>query len=132
MTEPHHEFLYRSVLAPDKPVTVIGQILAPARVFNAQHRITGLLVFDGMRFCQHFEGPQAQVRALMARIARDARHTEVRILYDGPLAQRRYQRFDMGFAEPDDFGTIAGMHLLTGQAALECFLALRPHLDISA
>lgn len=132
MTELHHEFLYRSVLAPDRPVTVVGQILGPARIFNAQHQITGLLVFDGMRFCQHLEGPPSEVSALMARIARDARHTEVRILYDGPLAQRRYQRFDMGLAEPDDFGTIAGMHLLTGQAALECFLRLRPLLDISA
>ncbi len=130
MTELH-EFLYCSVLAPDEPVTAVAKILAHARVFNAEHQVTGLLVFDGMRFCQHLEGPQAEVRALMDRIARDARHIELRVVYEGALAQRRYDRFDMGYAEPDDAGTIAGMHLLGGQAALERFLALRPHFDIS-
>lgn len=130
MTELH-EILYCSVLAPEQPISAIGKILAQARVFNAEHQITGLLVFDGMRFCQHFEGPQAEVRALMDRIARDRRHIEIRVLYDGPLAQRRCDRFDMGYAEPDDPGTLAGLHLFGGQAALERFLALRPHFDIN-
>ncbi len=126
-----YEIIYCSALAPEEQVTVIAKILAHARVFNFERAITGLLVFDGLRFLQHFEGPQAEVEALMDRIARDPRHVDVQVLYQGPLAQRRYERFDLGYAEPDDAETVAGMHLFHGQAALAQFLALRPRFDIS-
>lgn len=136
MSNPHpmaafHEFLYCSVLAPDQPVTSVSKILAQARSLNAQRQITGLLVFDGMRFCQHFEGPRVEVQGLMERIARDVRHAQVQVVYQGPLAQRRYDGFDMGFAEPDEPDAIADLHLLDGPAALARFIALRPRFDIS-
>lgn len=136
MSNPHpmaefHEFLYCSVLAPDQPVSSASNILVQARSLNAQRQITGLLVFDGMRFCQHIEGPRVQVQDLMERIARDVRHIQVQIIYQGALAQRRYTRFDMGFAEPDEPDAIADLHLLDGPAALARFIALRPRFDIS-
>lgn len=126
-----HEFLYCSVLAPDQPATAVPRILTQARSLNAQRQITGLLVFDGARFCQHIEGPRAEVRALMARIANDPRHAQVQVVHEGPLQRRRYDRFDMGFAEPDEPEAIADLHLHAGPAALARFLALRPRFDIS-
>ena len=126
-----HELLYCSVLAPDQPVTTVPRLLAQARSLNAQRQITGLLVFDGMRFCQHFEGPRDGAMALMERIARDPRHTQVRIVYQGPLDQRHYGRFGMGYAEPDAPDAIANLHLRDGPAALAHFIALRPTFDIS-
>ena len=130
MTELH-EILYCSVLAPDQSPRVVGQIVAAARARNAQRGITGLLVFDGMRFCQHFEGPRAEVLRLMSRIDEDPRHAQVRVVYDGMLAQRRYQRFEMGLAEVEDGEDLASIQLLDGAGALTHFLALRPRFDIS-
>ena len=45
-----YEVLYVSTIAPDAPVSVVANIARTARVFNAAHDITGLLIFDGQRF----------------------------------------------------------------------------------
>jgi hypothetical protein len=127
----YHEFLYCSVLTPDQPITTVPRLLAQVRSLNARRQITGLLVFDGMRFCQHLEGPRIEAMALMERIARDPRHTQVQIVHQGPLTRRRYERFDMGFAEPDAPDAIADLHLRDGPAAVAHFIALRPAFDIS-
>lgn len=87
-------------------------------------------MFDGQRFCQHLEGPTA-VEALMGRIAADERHSELRIAYEGPLAERRY-RFDMGYAQAEDPMQMEHLAMLRGDDALQKFLALRPSLDIQS
>lgn len=133
MTEEEslYEIFYCSVLAQDLPPATVGAIVTQARVRNAQHRITGLLVFDGMRFCQHFEGPREAVETLMRRIDRDSRHTDVRVVYQGALATRRYTGFGMGLAESEGPHLMAGVHALEGEAALKHFLALRSSFDIN-
>ncbi|MDM0068806.1 BLUF domain-containing protein [Variovorax sp. J31P207] len=124
------EILYCSLLAPDQPTHVVGRIVTQARSRNASAGITGLLVFDGMRFCQHFEGPVAPVRALLARLKADPRHTELRVLHQGSLAARRYQRFEMGLAEVEFQDDLADIAQLQGDQALQRFIALRPRFDI--
>ena len=133
MTE-FHEIRYCSLLAPDQPTEVVGQIVTRARVRNATEGITGLLVFDGMRFCQHFEGPRRQVLHLLDRLEADPRHSEIRVVYEGRLAERRYRQFEMGLAQtPDDEEgeDIAILQQLDGAEALAHFLALRPRFDIA-
>jgi len=129
MTELH-EILYFSQLAPDQPTDVVGQIVARARARNAREEITGLLVFDGMRFCQHFEGPRRNVLRLMERIEADPRHVQMRVVYEGELLQRRYHAFDLGLAQVDDSEDIAVVQQFDGPEALARFMALRPRLDI--
>lgn len=129
--QPLHEVLYCSVLGQDQPPTAVGAIVTHARARNAERDITGLLVFDGLRFCQHFEGPRDAVLALMREIEQDGRHAQVRIAYEGPLAERRYNGFGMGLAESEGPDLMAGVHALYGEAALKHFLALRAGFDIS-
>ncbi|RZL93192.1 MAG: BLUF domain-containing protein [Variovorax sp.] len=125
-----HEILYCSQLAAGQSPRVVGSIVSQARTRNAEHGITGLLVFDGQRFCQHLEGPRSLVVGLMSRISEDPRHEQIRVVYDGPLVQRRYQRFDMGFAQTEEPDDMAGIHTLDGPLALARFLELRPRFDI--
>jgi hypothetical protein len=42
--------------------------------YNKLVGVTGLLVFDGVRYIQLIEGEDSAVDLLMARIARDRRH----------------------------------------------------------
>ncbi|MGJ7580172.1 BLUF domain-containing protein [Variovorax sp. RHLX14] len=126
-----HEILYCSVLSPSEPPLVVGQIVGQARARNAERGITGLLVFDGSRFCQHIEGPPDAVDALMSRISHDPRHLDVRVLFSGQRLERRYKRFDLGFAQSEDPEDMAGVHELQGTQALERFLVLRPGFDIN-
>lgn len=130
MTELH-EILYGSLLSPGQPPDVVGRIVSQARSRNAARGITGLLVFDGMRFCQHFEGAQADVVALMAAMAADPRHVDIRLLHQGPIVKRRYPRFDLGLTQGEDPDELADILALEGQAALDQFLVLRPQLDVN-
>jgi hypothetical protein len=130
MTELH-EILYGSLLASAQPPNIVGQIVSQARNRNAARGITGLLVFDGMRFCQHFEGSRADVVALMATIETDPRHTEVRVLHRSSIDRRRYARFDLGLTQGADGDDLADLLALEGQAALDRFLAMRPGFDVN-
>jgi hypothetical protein len=125
------EIFYSSMLAPRQPTAVVGQIVSRARTRNAENGITGLLVFDGIRFCQHLEGPSEKVTALMRLLQADPRHEAMRVLYEGPLQQRHYHRFELGFAEVEDRDDLADVDALGGAEALQRFLSLRPRFDIS-
>ena len=108
----------------------MGQIVARARARNAREGITGLLVFDGMRFCQQFEGPRRNVLRLMERLEADPRHVQMRVVYEGELLQRRYHAFDLGLAQVEESEDIAVVQQFDGVEALARFMALRPRLDI--
>lgn len=125
------EILYCSELAPDLPPDTVASIVARARVRNGELGITGLLVFGGQRFCQHIEGPPDALRSLMDRIARDPRHVDVRVAWQGELAARRYSGFRLGLAESEGPDLMAGVHALDGEVALKHFLALRRSFDIN-
>ncbi|UOQ70192.1 BLUF domain-containing protein [Hymenobacter cellulosilyticus] len=72
-----YQILYRSQLK--QPLTGDeGQaLLKQSQHYNAQHQITGLLLYSTGRFVQVLEGPEAEVRALYARIQADTRHQQV-------------------------------------------------------
>ncbi|CAA2102067.1 BLUF domain-containing protein [Variovorax paradoxus] len=133
MTEqrPLYEVLYCSTLTQDLPPNTVGSIATRARGRNVERGITGLLVFDGQRFCQHLEGPREAVDALMQQIEKDPRHTDIRVVYQAPLAVRRYTGFGMGLAESEGPDLMAGVHVLEGETALRHFLALLPSFDIN-
>ena len=127
-----HEVLYVSTLSPDSPVKVISQIAAKARLANQEAGITGLLVFDGMRFCQQIEGPRKPVLALIERIRVDPRHVNVEILHHGPLEDRRFRRFSLGYAATDDADVLARIENAGPQQAIAQFLALLPSIDLDS
>ncbi len=127
-----YEILYVSTLAPEAPLSVVGDIAAKARLANTERGITGLLVFDGMRFCQQLEGGQKQVLALLERIRQDTRHINMQILHHGELALRRFRNFSLGYCMVEDDDVLGRMEQLDGQAALDAFTGLLAKLDLDA
>lgn len=127
-----HEVLYVSTLSPDSPVKVVSQIAAKARIANEAAGITGLLVFDGMRFCQQLEGSRKQVLALMERITHDPRHVNVEVLHHAPLAERRFRRFSLGYAAVEDVDVLARIEESGPEQAMAQFLALLPSIDLDS
>lgn len=75
------------------------KLLFDARDHNRRAGITGLLLHHGHRFIQLLEGPRAEVEPMFSRIAEDPRHTEVTVESDGPLTQRLFADWNMGFAD---------------------------------
>lgn len=124
------EIIYVSTLAADAPIRVVADIAVKARSNNQQRDITGLLVFDGMHFCQQLEGSAQEVAALMARIREDPRHHGVAVLHHGLLDKRRFRRFSLGYTSVDDIELLERLQQLQGQAAVEAFVALLSDLDL--
>lgn len=71
------------------------QLGLKAARLNALDGITGLLVFNGNRFCQTIEGSPAALDDLLARLRRDDRHAEVEVVQDEAISERRFRSWDM-------------------------------------
>lgn len=125
-------FLYHSRIAPDAPVSCVADIIKTARSFNQQHEITGMLIFDGMRFAQYIEGPKEAIQGLIDRIGCDPRHHQIVPLLHAPLdGARRFARWSMAYALVDEQEPINELAALPAQAALHHFVQMQPMLDIA-
>jgi hypothetical protein len=74
---PLYNLVYCSRAAPGVGDADVDRIIATARRANAEHGITGMLVFGSGIFFQWLEGPRDNVLALMALLRADPRHTDV-------------------------------------------------------
>jgi hypothetical protein len=124
-----YEAIYVSTIAAGLPISSVGDINGKSRIANRTKEITGLLIFDGMRFCQQVEGGQKQVLTLMEKIRHDPRHTNVEIIHHGALVSRRFEGFSLGYTTADDPELLARLEKLDGQAAVNAFLALLSQVD---
>ncbi|MGE8317452.1 MAG: BLUF domain-containing protein [Comamonas sp.] len=124
-------FMYCSVLAPGAGAAGVGTIVKTAREFNGAHGITGLLVFDGERFCQYIEGPASAMQGLVEKLEADSRHTDFTPLHFERRtdAGRRFPGWSMGYADVGGDHTIDGMAQLAADEALEKLQALSRELD---
>ncbi|MDH5856991.1 BLUF domain-containing protein [Lampropedia aestuarii] len=132
MTQTLHRFFYHSQLADSYGAVCVSDIIKTARLFNATHGITGVLVFDGTRFCQYFEGPETAVRHLIASIQKDPRHTAFTPLLDAPLTGPRvYEGWVMAYCLLEGMPFIEALLQKTPQEALEFLHASRNMLDMA-
>lgn len=82
---------------------------ARAREKNRVAGITGMLIHKDGRFAQVLEGNEATVRQLFETIRKDDRHGDVKILMEGPIAQREFADWSMGFQDLQD-GDLLGLY----------------------
>ena len=75
----HNQFLYTSFISPDFNDVEVPHIVRRARDKNRQANVTGLLIFDGLCFCQYLEGPDQALERLFAAIKADNRHLEISV-----------------------------------------------------
>jgi len=68
----------------------INQIIDACQRNNGDHRITGLLSFNGTNFFQLLEGKRENVVQIMSRITRDNRHRNIKVLGQRPVYDRAY------------------------------------------
>lgn len=127
-----YEILYVSTMAPEATIQGISDIVKHARVANAQKDITGVLVFDGIRFCQQIEGRQKDVLALMERMYKDACHINIEVFHHGPLPERRFRHFSVGFADVADVAVLEQLEQLDGQDGVAAFMRLIATLTLQA
>ena len=77
--------VYCSRLSPGTDYTVYADVCRVSRRRHLSDRVSGMLLFDGQRFCQWLQGEPGATELLMSRIAQDARHTAVTIRLHSPM-----------------------------------------------
>ena len=133
-TEPSiYELLYVSVSTQSltgQPTGVVPQIARQARKKNSRLGITGLLIFDGERFCQHLEGEADRVLSLFDCIKIDSRHSGCQVLYQGNISQRKFARFSMGYATVGDVDPLQTLEASRGMQARRIFEEILKSVDM--
>lgn len=80
----------------------VDNIIATARRQNAEHGITGMLVFGSGIFFQWLEGPRHNVLALMALLRTDRRHENIVQLSEvEEVRERLFPDWDMELVTSD-------------------------------
>ena len=74
---------------------MLAGILVGARRNNARDDITGALICRNDLYLQLIEGAAPAIDALYARIVRDDRHSDVRLLVSGTVEQRMFPEWRM-------------------------------------
>lgn len=87
----------RSISSPFQDTDM--EILRTSLAFNAAHDITGFLHRSAQHYYQYIEGPSHHIDALLARIAKDLRHTEFQLLQTGETDHRRFGNWSMGYSQ---------------------------------
>ena len=81
------QYLYVST-APDLRRDEISAIIASCESNNAEHGITGLLIYNGRNFLQLLEGAEKDLLWVMRRISGDVRHSGISVLEDTVIDER--------------------------------------------
>ena len=85
-------------------------ILTVARQKNAEHNITGVLLYSEGTFLQVIEGDNENVDAIFANIKNDKRHKNIITLIDEAIPHKNFSEWAMGFTsvKPDKSEELLG------------------------
>jgi hypothetical protein len=89
---------YVSSATSDLSVADLEALLLSARAQNARARITGVLLHHDGSFFQYLEGPEAEVRAVYARIKTARQHCGLIELMNRRIEARCFEDWKMGFS----------------------------------
>jgi uncharacterized membrane protein (DUF373 family) len=90
-----------SATEPMSTQALLG-LLQECRESNAGCGVTGMLLYGNGTFLQVLEGEERVIDGLVERIRKDARHTNVQILYRRTIERRQYSDWSMGFKRISD------------------------------
>jgi hypothetical protein len=128
-----YQLIYTSVLAPEAGIESVSGIIQAAQANNRKLNITGLLIFDGVNFCQHLEGPEDNVRTLAMRIERDPRHTAFTIRHQSCFdGERNYPDWSIAFSNAVEGDLDSLFYLAQGENTLVTLKRLLPKLKIES
>jgi hypothetical protein len=91
------QLIYVSTATRELDAEEIRRILDASVRHNAQHDITGMLLYSDGSFMQVLEGEDSAIDEAMSRIAIDPRHHSISILSRSKVAAREFGKWSMGF-----------------------------------
>jgi hypothetical protein len=112
-----YQIIYASAATrPIEEDELLG-MLKRSREKNKRLGITGMLLHCDGSFIQALEGPKVQVMDLISVIRKDLRHNRIAVLFEGPITNRSFSQWSMGFNRPS-------------QEELDIIEGYTPYLDV--
>lgn len=107
---PLYHLVYQSNVTAPLSEPELEALLVQSRAWNHSHDLTGVLLYCDLHIIQVLEGPKDEVEYIFGRIEQDLRHYDVTKLADGPIPQRNFSQWSMGFkaVHPEDFAYLTG------------------------
>lgn len=126
-----YQLIYLSELSEQARALDVGTIVKQSRINNAKLGITGILIFDGHRFCQCLEGDRDKVQQLLNTIMADPRHQHLIISHqDFSEEGRVFGSWSMAYALAEDESALTQLSNTQGRTCLLSLLKLIPELDM--
>ena len=94
-----HQLIYVSQISSKTNLDDIKNILEVARVKNAEHNVTGVLVFIKNVFVQVLEGDKKEIFQLLENIKKDPRNSDLVLLSEEPITERVFPDWTMGYID---------------------------------
>lgn len=94
-TMPIRAVVYASEVAEGLSIEHLQSLVADAARFNRVAGVTGVLLHDGVRFVQYFEGPEDGVASVYERVLQSSSHTGLVELARGRVSTRQFPYWSM-------------------------------------
>lgn len=106
-----YSLVYRSEASELFSLPEIYKMLSNARDYNAEHDITGCLLYHNAQFLQLLEGEEEEVRLLFEKIKSDSRHHHVITICEDTAKDRMFSEWSMAFHDYGLNGTSSQLKL---------------------
>lgn len=132
MTNPLQSYMYTSKLTDISNVACVTEIIKKSRINNERLNLKGLMLFDGVNFCQYIEGPPENIEHISEKICADSRHTDIVLHYknETPADTAPYKNWSIGFVTLDNHINSLFKNV-TGLKSMKILNNLMPKLDIN-
>ena len=93
-------------------------LLAQAQQNNQSKNITGMLLYAEGAFFQVLEGPDDTVRALLATLEQDPRHTGMITMHERAITKRDFPDWSMGYKRTEQLSDLPSAFFDLSKSAL--------------
>lgn len=130
---PLRAIAYASEAIPGLSMDHVDDLGRAAAGFNFEAGVTGVLLYDGLRFLQYIEGPEDSINVVYSRILSARSHRELIELGRGRVSGRFFPDWSMRllWVEASEIRSVARGNwdgLSRGGALRKLSLVVAPHL----
>ncbi|WP_188241012.1 BLUF domain-containing protein [Stenotrophomonas maltophilia] len=128
---PLRAIAYASEAIPGLSMDHVDDLARAAAGFNFEACVTGVLLYDGLRFLQYIEGPEDSINVVYSRILSARSHRELIELGRGRVSGRPDWSMRLLWVEASEIRSVARGNwdgLSRGGALRQLSLVVAPHL----
>jgi hypothetical protein len=93
------QIIYASAASKKMTGEELEEILETARRNNSEKGISGMLLYHGGSFLRVLEGPDEELKGLIAKIKADERHNKIKLLFMDRVDEKEFDDWSMGFVD---------------------------------